>query len=128
MGCFASYLGITSSFQAEFCAAKQAIKVAIQRGWKNLWLECDSMLIVQASKSPNIVSWKLSNRWKNCIMLSLAMNFHVSHVFREGNHCADKLAAFGVSSRCFTWWDLIPQFSREDFFRDRFGLPNYRFK
>lgn len=56
------------------------------------------------------------------------MTFKVSHVYREGNHYVDKLAAFGVSSKSFNWLDLIPNFIRPDFFHNRFGLPNYRFR
>jgi len=28
------------------------------------------------------------------------MRFHVSHIYREGNHCVDKLACFGAKQIC----------------------------
>lgn len=49
------------------------------------------------------------------------------HIFREGNCCAEKLANHGHEIANVFWWDSLPSFLREDFFRDRFGLPNYRF-
>ncbi|KAH1127377.1 hypothetical protein GYH30_016102 [Glycine max] len=51
--------------------------------------------------------------------------FFCSHIYREANSCTDKLANFGVSSRdSHTWWNSIPSFVKEEFFRNRFNLPN----
>lgn len=36
------------------------------------------------------------------------MQLLFSHVFREGNSCADKLAALGHDCYDFSWWDFIP--------------------
>lgn len=104
-----------------------AIEVAHKKGWHKIWLECDSMLVVMAFNSPNLVPWQLRNIWRNCLLLFSHMQFIDSHIYREGNTCADKLANFGVNSHCSTWWDLITDFIRIDFFRNRFSLPNYRF-
>jgi ribonuclease HI len=40
-----------------------AVELAHRFGWKNLWLETDSMLMVTALKSSKIISWHLKNRW-----------------------------------------------------------------
>jgi len=50
-----------------------------------------------------------------------------SHIYREGNCCADKLAALGHSMVGAVWLDTLPDELKIDFFRDRCGLPNYRF-
>lgn len=105
-----------------------AIELAFEKGWKNLWLECDSVLVTKAFKSPNLVPLKLRNRWENCMNLRNGMNFVCTHIYREGNTCADKLACHGTIIQGYLWWDLIPNFIREDFFRNRYGMPNYRFK
>lgn len=91
-------------------------------------MECDSSLVVQAFSNSAIVPWKLRNKWKTCIAMTSKFDFLVSHVFREANHCADKLANFGVISKYYTWWDLIPNFIRYGFFCNRWGLPNFRIK
>lgn len=57
----------------------------------------------------------LRNRWKNCLQLTKQMSFIFSHIYREGNTCADKLAVYGTIIDCFVWWDLIPMFISEDF-------------
>lgn len=61
-------------------------------------------------------------------MIAKTRNFVVSHIHREGNTCADKLAAYEILHPGVTWWGSIPSFIKEDFFRNRLGLPNYRFK
>lgn len=126
LGCFDSYIGITNSFVAELEGAMLAIEIAHNEGWNHLWLECESLLVVSAFSSFNLVPWKIRNRWRNCMHLCNSMNFRVSHIYKEGNSCAYRLAAYGIYSQCFTWWDLIPDFISEDFFRNRWGLPNYR--
>lgn len=127
LGCFSIYFGICNSVYAELRAAMYAIETASHRGLFPLWLECDSSFVVTAFSSPGLVPWKLRTRWHNCIHLTRSRGFRISHIYREGNQAADKLANFGVSSKCFSWWDLIPPFITVEFFRNRFNLPNYRF-
>jgi hypothetical protein len=50
-----------------------------------------------------------------------------SHIFREGNSCADYFANMGHSVVGAVWIDSLPRAISLDFFRDRCGLPNYRF-
>lgn len=68
-----------------------AIEQTHNREWMHLWIESDSQLAIQASKSHYIILWDLRNRWSNCFDLHMELLF--SHVFREGNSCAGKLAA-----------------------------------
>lgn len=96
LGCFAANLGVSCSLQAELFGVL-AIENAVVKGWKNLWLECDSQLVVAAFKSSYIVPWKLRNRWFNCLDSIRSMRFYVSHIYREGNTCADRLANHGLS-------------------------------
>ncbi|KAG4953592.1 hypothetical protein JHK87_039186 [Glycine soja] len=89
----------------ETFAAVIAIETACEKGWRNLWLECDSMLVVQAFKNENIVSWTLRNRWKNAIIKTRDMNLVVGHIYREGNTCADRtdnvFLVICLDSHCF---------------------------
>lgn len=128
LGCFACNIGISFAFNAELVGAMIAIETAHKKVWINFWLECDSSLVMSAFKSPNIVPWKLRNRWENCLHVIKGMNFIYSHIYREGNTCENKLVSFGTSIQGLVWWDLIPSFISEDFYHKRLGLPNYRFK
>jgi hypothetical protein len=55
------------------------------------------------------------------------MDFFVSHIYREGNHCADKLASLGLTLHGFTWWNQISPKIKGDFGRNRMGMPYFRF-
>ncbi|KAK2361038.1 hypothetical protein QL285_086244 [Trifolium repens] len=127
LGAFSFNLGISSSLNAELVGAMIAIETAVNKGWSQLWLESDSMLVVKAFSSSKVVPWALRNRWDNCLARISNMNFFVSHIYREGNHCADKLAGLGLTLPGFTWWNQIPPQLRDDFGRNRLGMPFYRF-
>ena len=92
VSCFAQNLGYGSSLIVELSGAMHAIEITSRKNWRNLWLETDSMLVVAAFQSITTVSWPLKNRWKNCINLTMNMNFGVSHIYREGNGCTGRLA------------------------------------
>lgn len=79
-----------------------AIHVAKDKGWTKLWMECDFSLVVKAFSNPDIIPWKLRVIWRNCIAMTSNFNFRITYVFREANHCVDKLANFGVISKCYT--------------------------
>ncbi|CAJ2651412.1 unnamed protein product [Trifolium pratense] len=127
LGAFAFNIGISNSLNAELIGAMIAIETAASKGWSYLWLESDSMLVVLAFSSAKIVPWALRNRWDNCVTLLSNMNFYVSHIYREGNHCADKLANIGLSLHGLTWWNHIPTRLQGDFIRNRLGMPYFRF-
>ncbi|XP_024640521.1 uncharacterized protein [Medicago truncatula] len=46
--CFSEPLGISTSYISEMHGAFRAIEIAFQRGWRNLWIETDSPLVVLA--------------------------------------------------------------------------------
>lgn len=89
---------------------------------------CDSSLVVAAFQSGKGIPWKLRNRWSHCLALTRRMNFFISHIYREGNTSADRMAAHGLTIQGDVWWDSIPNFIGEDFFRNQFSLPFYRFR
>jgi hypothetical protein len=55
------------------------------------------------------------------------MNFFVSHIYKEGNCCADGLANIGLIIDSFTIWYELPQVIRDSFNDNRTGRPNFRF-
>lgn len=93
MGCFATNLGDMSFFEAEITGFILAMEISLQFAQHRSWIEIDSSSVVQAFKKPNIIPFRLSNRWHNC--LQLGGNYVCSHIYREENYCADKLAITG---------------------------------
>ena len=106
-----------------------AIENANRLNISHLWLETDSQLVSQAFQTSHMVPWSLRNRWLNCLVTSRSMSLVVSHIYREGNSCADRLANVGLSSplNLFVWWNFVPGFLMGEYMRNRLGLPNYRF-
>lgn len=127
LGAFAVHLGKGSALNAELIGAMVAIEVAHLNNWHNLWLETDSKLVYLAFKSSKIVPWSLRNRWDNCLHLLSMFRFNVTHIYREGNQCADKLANIGLSLSSHFWFPTIPSQIQADYVKDRLGLPNFRF-
>src|ERR1044072_5737997 len=76
-----------------------------------------------------MVPWALRNRWLNCLLTIRSMLFVVSHIFREGNTCADSLANVGLNSHVnlLVWWNSVPDFLLDEYTRNRLGMPNFRF-
>ncbi|MCI34741.1 ribonuclease H protein, partial [Trifolium medium] len=118
-------LNCATVLHAELFAIIIAIEQAHARGWRKLWVESDSQIAIQASKNSSIVPWDLRNRWRNCFARNMRLLF--SHTFREGNACADILAGMGHASTGLQWWSSLPLALSDGFFRDRCGLPNFRF-
>lgn len=104
-----------------------AIEVASINNWNSLWLENDSMLVFLAFKSSKIVSWCLRNRWDNSMHLLTKFRFNVTHIYREGNHCANKLANICLDLSSHFWFTGVPSQILADFVRNKLGFPNFRF-
>jgi hypothetical protein len=120
-------LGISFAFHAELLGVMNAIEIAHEKGWWNLWLETDSLMVTLAYKSSSMVPWMLRNRWNNCMVMIKDMNFILSHIYREGNALADKLASLGFSYDGFNWFNVIPKEILQAYNHNRLGLPLFRF-
>jgi hypothetical protein len=60
--------------------------VAIDMGWKNLWIESNSQNVMLAFSSEDImIPWVVRNRCRNCIHLVKWLNNICTHTFKEGN-------------------------------------------
>ncbi|XP_058761813.1 uncharacterized protein LOC131635226 [Vicia villosa] len=111
---------------AELSGAILAIEIARQNNWTNLWLESGSKLVVLAFSKPEIVPWTIWNRWENVLHHTRSINFLTTHKYREGNHCADRLANIGLHIQDFVWWDVVHREILMQFAKNYIGLPNYR--
>jgi ribonuclease HI len=103
LGCFAQNLNISTDFLADLIGAMHAIEIASKKGWISLWLETNSQLVTLAFKNHGLVPWRLRNKWLNCVELTKNMCFIISHIFKEGNRCADEIACIGLHSNDFVW-------------------------
>lgn len=116
---------MSSVFHAEILAFILAMEHVAHHGWRNIWLESDSTIALMTFANPSLVPLLLWNRWHNA--RGLGVHVISFHIFREGNSCADKLANMGYDIQGSVWLDMLPVELHFDFYRDRIGLPNYRF-
>jgi len=125
LGSFACNIGYGNVFEAELVGLICAMEYAASHNGYRLWLETDSSTAVQAFHNHSIIPLRLRNRWHNCMQLDLMMI--CSYIYREGDCCADTMAALGKTVTSNTWFQTMPASLSIDFARDRNGLPNYRF-
>jgi len=94
-GAFVCNIGTQSVFYAEVMTIIFAIEYAARHGWRNIWLESDSTNALRIFSNTLLVPMLLRNRWHNA--RNLGIQVISSHIFREGNCCADYLANLGHS-------------------------------
>jgi hypothetical protein len=87
--------------------------------WCNYCYRGDSKLVTLAFKSQLAIPWKFRNRWNNCLLLVRNMYSVVSHIYREGNHVADKLTNLGLGITYSLWFDSCPMVFRSDLVNNR---------
>ena len=65
----------------------------------------------------NLIWWfNLSFRRNFLSRICKQIDFKVSHIFREENHCTDKLASLGLENKLeFKWYDFLPDVLKLDF-------------
>ena len=68
------------------------------------------------------------NQRNTCLNYCGKIRFRVTHIFREGNVCADKLVNLGFIHReSFHWYSRFSSSLFLEFFMNRYSLPMCRF-
>ncbi|CAL0322958.1 unnamed protein product [Lupinus luteus] len=127
LACFSDFYEIQDALYAELNKAIEAIQFAYKKGWMKVWLEVDSSTVVDILKGKIHPPWKLIKKWILCQGNLQFMDRYTSHIYREENSSADKLANYGINSKSYSVWDKSPSFIQSDCFRNSIGLPSYRF-
>ena len=118
----------TTFFFVEVQVVIIALEVAKCRGWNNLWIECESSLIIQAFGNPLLVPWRLHGKWEKWLFFCKDIVFCYSRVYREWNSLADKLAKLDTSTHDSTLGGTLSlAFLGQKFLRNIIYLPSYRF-
>ena len=105
-----------------------AIGKASEWNWSNLWVETDFMYLVHLFNSRvGRIPWRFRNRWLRAVKMASNMNVTISHIYREGNCVADKLASRASTSQNQIWWMGISDNLAPLAYRDHIDLPYFRF-
>ncbi|WCJ38275.1 hypothetical protein M5689_019346 [Euphorbia peplus] len=114
---------------AELRATIMVVIIARDRGWMNLWMECDSLYVVSLFQARSRdVPWFIDSNWINCRNMISSMNFVISHIYREGNGAADALSKYGQTSSIFVWWHSCPSFCSSFVLDDLSEKEQFRFR
>jgi len=106
IGAFSVFLEVQTTLVAEFYGLIHAMEEAQKMRLTNVWLGCDSVLVCVAFTAN--VPWMLRNRWNTCLNYCGKIRFRVTHIFREGNVCGDKLVNLGFIHReLFHWYNRL---------------------
>ena len=128
-GSFCKAIGVQNAFFAELLAFITAVDIAWHKGWFKIWFEMDSLTLVTSIQNDSFQPpWPLLIAWQNCQQQLTQFQYHISHVFREGNQVADALTKQGLSHSTLKWWPSHPDNINRLLAHDYGSFPNYRFK
>ena len=126
---FASPVGVRFAFEAELLAVSLAVDKAFQLKLSPVWIESDSFYVIKLLHSRSAaVPWQVRSSWQNCLNQLTQLQFHASHVYREGNQVADKLACMGLYLQACKWWSSYPSSCHHLMLNDAVSMESYRFR
>ncbi|KAL2237402.1 UNVERIFIED_CONTAM: putative ribonuclease H protein, partial [Sesamum indicum] len=127
---FQEPLGITSNTQAELRAIHRGLKICIEKGFHNIWIETDAMVIIKLISSPRQGAWDHQITLQSIRKLLRQIEYKISHIFREGNQVAAFLANQVCTSQQLSILtkEHLPSKVKDIVNLDSCGLPHVRLK
>ncbi|PKU71836.1 Putative ribonuclease H protein [Dendrobium catenatum] len=125
LAAFAAPIHHSNAITAELLALNYGLKICKNRGFNNVWIEVDDMLLIQIINGTipgNPQNFYLIREIKHCIS---SMNFFISHIYREANVCADWLAKKGCSLSNYEELDIrmLNPILKGMVYLDKAGMP-----
>lgn len=132
-GAFCEFLGHETSVEAELHGVIRAIDMVWSLGLHlryRIWLESDSMQVVKLVQNHSKeVPLSVRDKWAETLERLKKMQCPVTHIYREGNSVADKLANFAIDSGHVSCaWQGAPDFVLHEAQLDACGLVRFRTK
>ena len=91
-------VGYATSVLAELWVLKDGLTLVTSLGFSNVLIKLDSLIVLSFFNHDSVIHPCLMNIVNDCISLLLQIsNYKMSHIFREGNKCADAMARLGGS-------------------------------
>nr|DAD23098.1 TPA_asm: hypothetical protein HUJ06_024561 [Nelumbo nucifera] len=94
---YAGPIGRRTSTVAELAALQRGLELVLENGWYDVWLEGDAKSLVEIIVQRKLVRCKEVQKHVDDINLMIPElnNCIITHIYREGNRAADKLAQIG---------------------------------
>lgn len=114
--------------EAEVKGLHQGLRICKEKGFTNIVIELDSLVLVQIIQGKVKSPWNIAYMIRSIFQLLGFFNYSVQHIFREGNQAADFLANVGCKSEKYFLFDNvnIPKMLRGIVRIDSSGLPSLR--
>lgn len=126
---FSHYYGVAQSITAEVRAILDGLRYCLASGIHVNYIESDSQIVVNVLKNQSVVPWRISHWIEEIKQILSIMKSEISHVPRECNAVADRLANFGCSAGenlYFSSWTAMPSLARGAARLDKIHLPSIR--
>ncbi|XP_019162021.1 PREDICTED: uncharacterized protein LOC109158590 [Ipomoea nil] len=120
---FSHNIGACEAKEAEAWAILVGLRMAAHYGASKIVVESDSIAVIRALNS----GYHAAGRWGNIMKVCKRASSHFekvefSHIVREQNRVADKLADHALTHAMGSnWFEQPPGFVRELLWRDRYG-------
>ncbi|XP_060202495.1 uncharacterized protein LOC132630930 [Lycium barbarum] len=122
-------LGKGTNNWAEAKALQYGVDWCMNKGWYNIVIEVDSLLLVRAIQGKTKVPWNIPQIVKWIQGLLELHQIQIRHCFREANQAADKLAQIShshIHAIVYNEYQALPRQVRGIINMDRWGLPSIR--
>ena len=112
---------------AESLSLLFGLTLCVQRGMDGFAVEVDSAVLVRLIQSNSLAKWPLCNTLRHIRKIVAQASVQISHVFREANGAADKLASLNLGSqRVFNLPQELPSAVKAIVALDSMSFPNFR--
>ncbi|KAF5193252.1 hypothetical protein FRX31_017165 [Thalictrum thalictroides] len=101
---------MATNFFAESAAIVKALRIVVQKGWSNLWIEADSESAMRSFQT-NAVHWPLKADWESARgkLLNLILLVNRKEVNFAADSCSKKGSHLQKGERFL--WDAKPPFN-----------------
>lgn len=94
---FVRYYGISYNNNVEIRALLDGLNFCVQMNITHIKVETDSKLVVKWWDQNDQVPWRSHTYWHEAKLKPSSLVMRISHIFREKNHIADRLAKLGFN-------------------------------
>ncbi|GAV71657.1 RVT_3 domain-containing protein, partial [Cephalotus follicularis] len=124
---FSSSFGTGNNAKAEAKAMHLGLRLCTERGLSISFIELDSLLIVNCFNAQWDPPWAIEYILRDCKNL-ITPTVSISHIYREDNGLADRLAAHGHTCQGIATFDRdsLPSTCFTAYQADLLGQPQYR--
>ncbi|XP_071918841.1 uncharacterized protein [Coffea arabica] len=127
---FSAFFGETTCLRAETLALLIGLQTCVHRGFINLWVQSDSLVLVGVLQRLIQCPWQIRREVRQIWRL-VEDPARFSHCFREVNKVADVLSNVGISHpeqqvKVYDGFHMLPRLARGAIRLDRIGMPSVR--